>query len=62
MEHKKQQAEDNKPNAELMKAAKVIRGKANSMTDDQREDSFRRGMQLIYGGTSGNATAKVGRC
>jgi hypothetical protein len=52
--------EPSNPRADLMKAAKEIRSKANLMTDDQREESLRHGMQLIYGG-NGGVPAKTGR-
>jgi hypothetical protein len=33
------------------KAAKRLRTEANKLTERQREDLFKRGMQIIYGGT-----------
>jgi hypothetical protein len=48
------------PKPEVMKMAKEIRSKANLMTDTEREDAFRHGMQLIYGGP-GHVAAKTGR-
>jgi hypothetical protein len=33
------------------RAAKRLRAEANKLTERQREDLFKRGMQIIYGGT-----------
>jgi hypothetical protein len=52
MADKKQPDQTSDPKPEVMKLANEVRSKANSMTDQEREDSFRRGMQLIYGGNS----------
>ena len=48
------------PKPEVIKLANETRALANSMTDVQREDAFRHGMQLIYGGPRG-IPAKTGR-
>ena len=40
------------------KVAAEMRKEANSLTDDAREDLFKRGMQIIYGG---NGKAKAAR-
>ena len=33
------------------KAARRVRAEANKLTEQQREDLFKRGMQIVYGGT-----------
>jgi hypothetical protein len=38
------------PNLAVVEMAKEMRSAANKMTDEQRAESFRFGMQLIYGG------------
>lgn len=48
------------PKADVMKIANEARSKANSASDEKREQSFNLGMSLIYGGTHGVA-AKAGR-
>ena len=58
---KKSQNSGGQPNPNVMQHANEIRSKANKMTDEQRHDAFHYGMQLIYGGSRGNATAKIGR-
>jgi hypothetical protein len=61
MDNKKHPADTSKPKEDIMKLAKGVRSAANAMTDVQREDSFRHGMQLIYGGGSRGITAKTSR-
>ena len=39
------------------KAAKRLRAGANKLTERQREELFKRGMQIIYGGTGTKETA-----
>lgn len=39
------------------KAAKRLREEANKLTEPQRENLFKRGMQIIYGGTGTKNTA-----
>jgi hypothetical protein len=58
MADKKESSQASAPKPETMKQANELRSKANSMSDQNREDSFSRGMQLIYGGTHG-VTAKT---
>ena len=40
------------------KLAKKLRSEANKLSDEQRSSLFRRGMQIIYGGSG--AKEKVG--
>jgi hypothetical protein len=42
------------------KAAKRVRSEANKLTERQREDLFKRGMQIIYGGTGTKETVGAG--
>jgi hypothetical protein len=42
------------------KAAKRVRAEANKLTERQREDLFKRGMQIIYGGTGTKETVGAG--
>jgi hypothetical protein len=42
------------------KAAKRVRTEANKLTERQREDLFKRGMQIIYGGTGTKETVGTG--
>jgi hypothetical protein len=49
------------PDPRIMQMANELRVKANRMNDDQRMDSFRRGMQLIYGGHAPTLATKAGR-
>jgi hypothetical protein len=60
MSEKHHVAETANPKPELMKIARELRAKANKMTDADREESLRFGMQLIYGGSS-SIPAKAGR-
>lgn len=39
-----------KSDPHAMEMAREARALTNTMTDEQREEAFRRGMQLIYGG------------
>jgi len=39
------------------KTAKRLRAEANKLTEPQREELFKRGMQIIYGGTGTKKTA-----
>jgi hypothetical protein len=39
-----------KPRADLLRISEEIRVDCNRLSDEQREDAFRYGMQLIYGG------------
>lgn len=48
------------PLPEIMKIADENRTAANSMNDEEREEAFNRGMQLIYGGAAGCLTTKAG--
>jgi hypothetical protein len=43
-----------------MKAARRIRAEANKLTEQQREDLFKRGMQIVYGGTGSKETVGAG--
>jgi hypothetical protein len=40
------------------KLAAEVRKQANSLTDTKRESLFKKGMQLIYGGTAKAACAR----
>jgi hypothetical protein len=60
MAEKKPTTQTSSPKAGIMKLACEVRAKANGMTDEKRDDSFRRGMQLIYGGNQ-RVAAKTGR-
>jgi hypothetical protein len=60
MDDKKKAPDTSNPKKEIMEIANEVRSAANSMTDERREDSFRHGMQLIYGG-KGGVPAKTGR-
>ena len=42
------------------KAAKRVRSEVNKLTERQREDLFKRGMQIIYGGTGTKETVGAG--
>jgi len=42
------------------RAAKRVRAEANKLTERQREDLFKRGMQIIYGGTGTKETVGTG--
>lgn len=42
--------EGDKPREDLLKLSEEIRTDCNKLSDEQREDAFRYGMQLIYGG------------
>jgi hypothetical protein len=42
------------------KAARRVRSEANKLTERQREDLFKRGMQIIYGGTGTKETVGSG--
>jgi hypothetical protein len=39
------------------KAAKRLRTEANKLSERERENLFKRGMQIIYGGTGSKETA-----
>ena len=60
MAEKKNTALTSEPKAEVMKMAREVRAKTNSMNDDQRSAALLRGMQLIYGGAH-RVTAKTSR-
>jgi hypothetical protein len=53
MDEKKKAPTAPHPKPKIMAMANEVRSKANSISDDQREASFNRGMQLIYGGNHG---------
>lgn len=42
------------------RAARRVRAEANKLTERQREDLFKRGMQTIYGGTGTKETVGAG--
>ena len=42
------------------RAAKRVRAAANKLTERQREALFKRGMQIIYGGTGTKETVGAG--
>jgi hypothetical protein len=42
------------------KAAKRLRTEAGKLTERQREELFKRGMQIIYGGTGKKETVGTG--
>ena len=42
------------------KAARRVRAEANKLTEQQREDLFKRGMQIVYGGTGSKETVGAG--
>jgi len=44
-------------NSSGTKAAGRVRTEANKLTERQREELFKRGMQIIYGGTGTKETA-----
>ncbi|MGO8766732.1 MAG: hypothetical protein ACLQSR_16550 [Limisphaerales bacterium] len=48
---------DNTPGA---KAARRLRAEANKLTEQQREELFKRGMQIVYGGTGSKETVGAG--
>lgn len=60
MTEKKKSPVSADPKSDLMKIANDVRSKANSMSDEKREDAFSHGMRLIYGGTH-RVAAKAGR-
>ena len=61
MADKKHTAETSHPKPAVMKAANEVRTKSNNLSDEQREDALRHGMQLIYGGSHRGVAAKTGR-
>lgn len=61
MEPHKKTTEPSAPKQALIKLAAELRSKTNNLSDDQREESFRHGMQLIYGGNGKGIAAKTGR-
>jgi hypothetical protein len=42
------------------RAGRRVRGQANKLTERQREALFKRGMQIIYGGTGTKKTVGAG--
>ena len=60
MDDKKKAPEASNPKPKIMELANEVRSAANSMSDERREDSFRHGMHLIYGG-KGRIASKVSR-
>jgi hypothetical protein len=42
------------------KAARRVRAEANKLTEKQREELFKRGMQIVYGGTGSKETVGAG--
>lgn len=61
MDAPKKTPETAAPKPALMKLAEELRSKTNNLSDDQREDAFRHGMQLIYGGNGKGVPAKASR-
>ena len=47
-------------NTVVAKAARRVRAEANKLTEQQREDLFKRGMQIVYGGTGSKETVGAG--
>jgi len=42
------------------KAARRVRAEANKLTEQQREELLKRGMQIVYGGTGSKETVGAG--
>ena len=42
------------------RAARRVRAAANKLTERQRENLFKRGMQIVYGGTGTKETVGAG--
>jgi hypothetical protein len=42
------------------KAARRVRAEANKLTEKEREELFKRGMQIVYGGTGSKETVGAG--
>ncbi len=42
------------------KTARRVRTEANKLTEKEREELFKRGMQIVYGGTGSKETVGAG--